>query len=83
MEILARTPNQLGQALRRARKQNGLSQQALAEKCGLWQETISKIERGLPGARIETILQITAALDLEIVVRQRTRGTTDYLRETI
>jgi HTH-type transcriptional regulator/antitoxin HipB len=83
MTILARTPDQLGNAIRRMRKQAGLSQQALAEKCGLWQETISKIERGLPGAKIETIMQIMAALDLELVVRPRTRGNLDYLEEML
>lgn len=83
MSDLARTPGQFGQILRRARKNAGLSQSALAERCGLWQETISKIEGGSPGSRLETVMEICAALDLEITIGQRTRGNTDYLADTL
>lgn len=83
MTILARTPKQIGQALRRERKKAGLNQTDLAERCGLWQETISKIEGGSPGSRLETVMEICAALNLEIVVRKRTKGDTDYLTDTL
>jgi len=83
MSTLARTPRQFGQALRRVRKNTGLSQSDLAGRCGLWQETISKIEGGSPGSRLETVMEICAALDLEIVIRQRTKGNSDYLADTL
>jgi len=83
MDILTRTPKQFGQAIRRARKSVGLSQSELAERCGLWQETLSKIEGGAPGTRLDSVIEICAALDLEIVVRQRTKGDNDYLEETL
>jgi len=83
MSALARTPEQFGQVLRRVRKDTGISQSDLAERSGLWQETISKIEGGSPGSRLETVMEICAALDLEIVIRRRTKGSSDYLVDTL
>jgi len=83
MDQLARTPNDIGNALRKARKQQELSQQALANKSGVWQETISKIENGSPGTRLETIFDLCAALNLEIVIAERSKGTTDFLEDTL
>ena len=81
MNYLARTPADVGHALRRARKKGRLTQRELASKSGVWQETISKIENGLPGAKLETIFDICAALDLELVVNNRSKGTTEFLEE--
>lgn len=75
MSDLARTPKQLGTLIRRARKQQGFSQAELGEKSGLRQETISLIETGNPATRIETILVVLAALDLEIKVGPRAKVT--------
>ena len=82
MDLLARTPNDIGHALRLARKQQKLSQQALATKSGVWQETISKIENGSPGTRLETIFDLCAALNLEIQITERSAGSTDFLEHT-
>lgn len=81
MKYLARTPADIGHALHRVRKKNGLTQKELASKSGVWQETISKVENGSPGAKLETILDIFAALDLELIVTKRSKGTTDFLEE--
>jgi len=83
MDQLARTPNDIGHALRQARKQQQLSQQALATRSGVWQETISKIENGSPGTRMETIFDLCAALNLEIQITDRSTGTTDFLEDTL
>lgn len=74
MHGLARTPTQLGALVRRQRKQLGLSQSALGERVGLRQETISLIENGNPATRLDTMLQLLAALDLEFRVAGRSRG---------
>ena len=81
MNYLARTPADIGHALRRARKKDRLTQRELASKSGVWQETISKIENGSPGAKLETIFDICAALDLELVVNNRSKGSTEFLEE--
>lgn len=73
MSDLARTPLQLGNTIRRNRKRLGLSQSELGERTGLRQETISLIETGNPATRLNTILTVLAALDLELQVTERTR----------
>lgn len=74
MDTIARTPQQLGAAIRRQRKLAGQSQDDLGATIGLRQATISKLEAGEPGTRIQTVLDSLAALDLELVVRPRTKG---------
>lgn len=70
---LARTPRQIGARIRRQRKRLGLSQSALSERAGLRQETISLIENGNAATRLDTVLAVLAALDLEFQVAARTR----------
>ena len=74
MADLARTPKQIGNTIRRARKKLGLSQTELADSAGFRQETISLIETGNPAAKLETILAILAALDLEFRILPRSKG---------
>ena len=74
MKDLARDPRQVGNLVRRARKRQGLSQSQLGDKAGLRQETISLIETGHPAAKLQTILGILAALDLELRIVPRSKG---------
>ena len=74
MKDLARDPRQVGNLVRRARKKQGLSQSQLGDKAGLRQETISLIETGHPAAKLQTILGILAALDLELRIVPRSKG---------
>lgn len=71
MTDLARTPPQIGNLVRRARKKRDLNQTQLADKAGVRQETISLIETGNPATRLETILAVLAALDLEFRIVSR------------
>ena len=80
MSDLARDPKQIGNLIRRARKQRALSQKALGDKAGLRQETISLIENGNPAAKIETLLAVLAALDLEFQIAARSKGGTGKQR---
>jgi len=83
MNQFAKTPNDIGHALRNARKQQRLSQQALATRSGVWQETISKIENGSPGTRLETVFDLFTALNLEIQITDRNKDKKNYLNTTI
>lgn len=74
MDQIARTTKQVGAALRRRRRQLGLSQTDLGAKASLRQATISGLENGEPGTQLRTLMDIISALDLEIVVRERTKG---------
>ena len=67
----ARSSKQLGAAIQRARKQKGMSQTELARLAGLRQELVSKIETGQEGTRLSSIYALFAALDLEMVIDQR------------
>ncbi len=74
MSDLARDPKQIGNLIRRARKRQGLSQGALGAKAGLRQETVSLLENGNAAARLETILRVLSALDLELRIAPRSKG---------
>ena len=74
MTELARTPKQIGTIVQRARKKMGWNQTQLGEKAGLRQETISLIETGNPAAKLETILAVLSALDLEFRITKRSKG---------
>lgn len=81
MKNLARTPNDIGHAIRQARKAKKLTQKELAERSGVWQETVSKVENGLPGTKLETLFDIFAALDLEILVQGRSKGSSESFED--
>ncbi|HCW50208.1 MAG TPA: transcriptional regulator [Brevundimonas sp.] len=72
MSSLARSPKQLGGIIQQFRKARGWSQTDLAERAGLRQEMVSKIEGGQPGSRIASVWDLLAALDLEMTVGPRT-----------
>jgi len=70
----ARNPQQMGALIRRARKKRAWSQKQLGGRAGLRQETISLIETGNPATRIETLLAVLSALDLEFQIAPRSKG---------
>lgn len=74
MDQLARTPKQLGEALRRYRALAGLSQTQLAAKVGLRQATISQIEGGHGATKVETLCAVLAALDIELMITPRSKS---------
>jgi HTH-type transcriptional regulator/antitoxin HipB len=77
MKTLIRDARQLGNLIRRARKQQSLSQKSLGDRAGRRQETISLLENGNPAAKIATVLSVLAALNLELQAAPRTKG--EYL----
>ena len=54
----------LGQAIRAARLERDLSQSALAEKTGISNSYLSQIEAGKQDPSLETLQQLSAALDV-------------------
>jgi len=53
MDQIARTTKDLGQVLRAARKAKGLTQAELVARAGVWQRTVSNIETGTSGAKVD------------------------------
>jgi HTH-type transcriptional regulator / antitoxin HipB len=80
-EQIARTPKQVGHALRRRRRSQDLTQKNLGEKTGLRQATISGLEGGEPGTQLRTLFDLITALDLELVIRPRTRASNQEIEE--
>lgn len=74
-EDIARTEKQLGAILRRHRRTANLTQSEVGERKSLRQATISKLEDGAPATQLQTVMAVLAALDLELVIRPRTKGT--------
>lgn len=74
MEQVARTAKQAGEAIRRVRRQRGLSQSVLGAKMHVRQATISKLESGEPATQLKMLMDALAALDLELVIRPRSSG---------
>ena len=73
MDNMARTPKQIGAIIQRQRRQSKLTQSQIGAKIKLRQATVSKLEAGEP-TLLGTLLDILAALNLEMVIRPRTKG---------
>jgi len=73
MDQIARTTKDVGNVLRNARKARKLTQTDLARRAGVWQRTISNIETSASGAKLDTIFDLLAALDLEIHIVPRSK----------
>lgn len=76
-KIVARTPQQVGAAVRRLRRRRALTQAALGERMHVRQATISKLEAGEPATQLRILMEALAALDLELVIRPRSAASND------
>lgn len=77
MNQMIRSARQLGQLIQNARAQQNLSQQALADLIGTGQKTISSVENGNKGTKLETVFSLMAALDLDIHMTPRSKSSKD------
>lgn len=68
---IARTPADLGAALRRRRRALKLTQGDVAERAGTSQKTVSFAEAGEPGTKLKTLVDLMAVLELELIVQPR------------
>ena len=60
------------EVLRQQRRDHSWSQAELGERIGLGQEHVSNIERGKTSPRVDTLLDVVRALDLDLVLVPRT-----------
>lgn len=58
---------QVAAILRSERERQSLSMSAVAEKAGLSQQMVSYVERNMRGPTLETLLRLSAALDVDLV----------------
>lgn len=71
METLISSVENLSLVLVDARKLAEKTQAEVAEKANLRQATISKVESGDQGIRLETVLSLLEAHNLELLVRPK------------
>lgn len=71
MQQLTRSSKPFGAAIARQRKAKGLTQSSLASKVNTRQATISDLENGKGGTRLDIVFAILAALDLDIALQAR------------
>lgn len=66
-------PNGFGAAIKEFRHRRGLTQQQLAAQADIYRSYLAKVETGATTQALEQLTRALAALDLEIVVRERSR----------
>jgi HTH-type transcriptional regulator/antitoxin HipB len=81
VDTIARTAKQLGAAIRRFRRQKGFTQRGLGDLMHARQATVSKIESGEAGTQLGVLVDALAALDLELVIRTRSKASADPIED--
>ena len=81
MDVIARSTKQLGSGVRRYRRKKGLTQDALSKLMSARQATVSKLEGGEPATQLRILMDALAALDLELVIRPRTKISTEDIED--
>ena len=71
-----RTPKDLGNAVRRARRDRGLSQAQLAARAGVGRPWLSELETGKRTVELGRVLAVLAALELTVTLTAETTGDT-------
>lgn len=67
------SPDLLAQVLRNARIDDQLSQQSVAERVGIKQNTVSSFENHPEKSRVETLFRLLSALNLELSITERNK----------
>ena len=67
------SPENLGKVLRHYRKNQGLTQVQAGSKFNLPQKTVSEIEAGVAGIRLNTVFRYMSALGLEMHLEPRNK----------
>jgi len=81
MSTIVRTARQLGATIRRYRRQKSHTQLSLGNMMHVRQATVSKLESGGRGMQLGVLIDALTALDLELVVRPRTKASAEDIAE--
>jgi y4mF family transcriptional regulator len=77
MRSLLTTPDDLGRAVRRARRRRGLRQEDLALSAGTGLRFIGELERGKPTVQLAPTLRVLHALGLGLTLQDGEDDATD------
>ena len=71
MSVTIRNNKEFGEAVRRARLKQSLRQVDLACKASVRQALISELENGTTSAKLDTVIKVLAALDMDLSIVPR------------
>lgn len=77
MGIVIRNNNDLGEAIRQARKTKNLRQIDVAQRASVRQALVSELENGATKAKLDTIIRVLAALDMDLSIIPRRKARFD------
>ena len=77
MEKFIRNNKDLGAAIRMARKAKNLRQVDVAKKASIRQALVSDLENGATMAKLDTVIRVLAALDLDLSIIPRRKAEFD------
>lgn len=77
MEKIVRTNQDLGAAIRLARKHKALRQVDVAQRASVRQALVSDLENGATTARLDTLIRVLAALDMDLSIVPRRKAEFD------
>ena len=77
MDKFIRSSKELGAAIRMARKAKNLRQVDVAQKASIRQALVSDLETGATTARLDTVIKVLAALDLDLSIIPRQKAEFD------
>jgi len=75
--MLVRSEKDFGEAVRVARQRLGWRQVDLAREASVRQPLVSGVENGVSSARLETVLKILAALNMDLSLATRKKESFD------
>jgi len=74
MGKIIRNNKDLGEAIRRARKNLDLRQVDVAQKASVRQALVSDLENGATTANLNTVIRVLAALDMDLSIVPRRKA---------
>ena len=74
MGKIIRSNKELGAALRLGRKDRNLRQVDVAQKASVRQALVSELENGATTAKLDTVMRVLAALDLDLSIVPRRKA---------
>ncbi|MFQ5471050.1 MAG: helix-turn-helix domain-containing protein [Gammaproteobacteria bacterium] len=74
MGKVIRSNKDLGAAIRLARKSQNLRQVDVAQKASVRQALVSDIENGVTTAKLDTVIRVLAALDMDLSIVPRRKA---------
>ena len=77
MEKVIRNNKELGEAIRQARKNKDLRQVDVAQRASIRQALVSELENGATTAKLDTVVRVLAALDLDLSIVPRRKARFD------